>query len=207
MTEVRHPLFSRCFNRLSWLMEREAGAHREKMLAGASGRVVEIGAGNGMNFRHYPATVDEVVALEPEPFLRARATEAARRAPVPVSVQEAVADRLPLDDGAFDVAVASLVLCTVPDAARALTELRRVLRPGGRLHFYEHIRSDAPGKARVQTWLDSSGVWPRVAGGCHCARDTLGAMTTAGFDVEHVDRVTLGPSWGVTNPHVLGVAA
>jgi SAM-dependent methyltransferase len=108
-TEVRHPLFSRCFNRLSGLMEREVGPYRQELLAGAMGRVVEIGAGNGMNFRHYPTTVEEVVALEPEPFLRARAEEAALRAAVRVSVRDAVAEDLPLEDGGFDTAVASLV--------------------------------------------------------------------------------------------------
>jgi protein-L-isoaspartate O-methyltransferase len=91
-TAVRHPLFARCFVRLSRLMEREAGAHRRQMLAGATGRVLEIGAGNGMNFRHYPPTVNEVVALEPEPYLRARAQQAARDALVPVTVRDALAD-------------------------------------------------------------------------------------------------------------------
>jgi ubiquinone/menaquinone biosynthesis C-methylase UbiE len=205
--EVKHPLFARCYHRLSGLMEREAGHHRREMLAGLSGRVVEIGAGNGMNFRHYPSTVEEVVALEPEPFLRARAEEAARRAPVPVSVGDAVADRLPLDDGRFDAAVASLVLCTVPDLPRALAELRRVVGAGGELRFFEHVRSDNPAKARVQTWLDRSGVWSRVAGGCHCARDTVGAIEAAGFQVQRVRAVTIGPAWGVTNPHIVGVAA
>jgi ubiquinone/menaquinone biosynthesis C-methylase UbiE len=203
---VRHPLFARCFNRLSWLMEREAGAHRHQMLAGATGRVVEIGAGNGMNFRHYPTTVDEVVALEPEPYLRARAEEAAREAAVTVSVRDAVADELPLDEGTVDTAVASLVLCTVPDPPRALAELRRVLLPGGQLRFFEHVRSDNPTKARVQGWLDRSGVWPRLAGGWHCSRDTVAAIEAAGFDVDRLERVTVGPSWGVTNPHVVGLA-
>jgi ubiquinone/menaquinone biosynthesis C-methylase UbiE len=205
-TTVSHPLFARCFNRLSWLMERDAAPHRRQMLAGASGRVVEIGAGNGMNFHHYPATVDEVIALEPESYLRARAQAAARDAPVPVSVGDRVADELPLQDKCCDTAVASLVLCTVPDPARALAELRRVLRPGGQLRFFEHVRSDNPAKARVQTWLDRSGVWPRLGGGCHCARDTVDAIKTAGFRVERLEHVTVGPAWGVTNPYVLGVA-
>jgi ubiquinone/menaquinone biosynthesis C-methylase UbiE len=205
-TAVRHPLFARCFVRLSRLMEREAGAHRRQMLAGATGRVVEIGAGNGMNFRHYPTTVNEVVALEPEPYLRARAQEAACDAPVAVTVRDAVADELPFEDEHFDTAVASLVLCTVPDPLNALAELRRVLRRGGRLCFYEHIRSDNPTKAWVQRWLDHSGVWPRLAGGCHSARDTVGAIKAAGFRVERIDHVNLGPAWGVTNPHMIGLA-
>jgi len=205
-TTISHPVFARCFNRLSWLMERDAAAHRRQMLAGASGRVVEIGAGNGMNFRHYPSTVDEVIAVEPEPYLRARAQAAARDAPVPVSVGAGVADELALEDGCCDTAVASLVLCTVPDQPRALAELRRVLRAGGHLRFFEHIRSDRPAKARVQTWLDRSGVWPRLGGGCHCARDTVGAIKAAGFRVERLEHVTIGPAWVPTNPYVVGVA-
>lgn len=205
-TEVSHPIFARFYQRFSRLMEREVGEHRAELLGGLSGRVVEIGAGNGMNFPHYPATVEEVVALEPEPYLRERADEAARAAPAPVSVRDAVAAPLPLDDGGFDAAIASLVLCTVPDPVGALAELRRVLRPGGELRFMEHVRADGPRKAGVQGWLDRVGIWPRLAGGCHCARDTVAAIEAAGFEVERVRSFDLGPSWVITNPHVLGTA-
>ncbi len=126
---------------------------------------------------------------------------------MPVRVRDAVADELPLADGAFDTAAASLVLCTVPDPARALAELRRVLKLGGQLRFFEHVRFDTPTKARIQTWLDRSGVWPRFAGECHCARDTVGAIKAVGFDVERVRAVSVGPSWVVTNPHVVEAAA
>jgi ubiquinone/menaquinone biosynthesis C-methylase UbiE len=203
---VRHPIFARFFDRLSRLMEREVGEHRQALLAGLSGRVVEIGAGNGMNFQYYPDTVEEVVALEPEAYLRAKAAGAAGDAPVPVSVRDGVADRLPLDDGSFDAAVASLVLCTVPDPRSALGELRRVLKPGGELRFLEHVRSDRPRKARIQERLDRSGIWPRVGGGCHCARDTVGAIEAAGFHIERLRSLDFGPSWVITNPHVLGLA-
>lgn len=204
--EVRHPVFARCFDRLSHLMEKEVAAHRDELLAGLSGRVVEMGAGNGIGFPHYPATVEEVVALEPEPYLRAKALEAARRAPVSVSVRDGVADALPLEDGAFDAAVASLVLCTVPGASGALAELRRVLRPGGELRFMEHVRADRSPKASLQRSLDRSGIWPCLGGGCHCARDTVGTIEAAGFRIERMRRFDLGPSWLVTNPHVLGFA-
>jgi ubiquinone/menaquinone biosynthesis C-methylase UbiE len=206
-SEVRHPIFARFFDRFSRLMEKEAGEQRDELLAGLSGRVVEIGAGNGMNFRHYPPTVDEVVALEPEAYLREKATNAALSAPVRVSVRDGVAEPLPLEDGRFDAAVASLVLCTVPDPGRALAELRRVLNPGGELRFLEHVRSESPRKARVQEWLDDSGLWPRLGGGCHCGRDTARAIEEAGFRVERVRSFALGPSWMHTNPHVIGVAA
>lgn len=203
---VRHPLFARCFHRLSRLTERDLSAHRDELLAGLSGRVVEIGAGNGMNFRHYPATVAEVLSFEPEPYLRGKAREAARSTPVDVSVGEATAESLPLGEESCDAAVASLVLCTVPDPAGALAELRRVLRPGGELRFLEHVLSGDARKARVQRALDRSGVWPLVGGGCHCSRDTPAGIEAAGFRIERTRELDLGPSWVVTNPHVLGVA-
>jgi ubiquinone/menaquinone biosynthesis C-methylase UbiE len=159
-----------------------------------------------MNFAHYPSRVEEVVALEPEAYLREKAEQAARAAPVRVTVGEAAAYPLPLAAGSLDAAVASLVLCTVPDPASALAELRRVLTPGGELRFMEHVRSERPRKARLQERLDRWGVWPRLGGGCHCARDTLTAIETAGFRVERVRRFSLGPGWLMTNPHVLGVA-
>jgi SAM-dependent methyltransferase len=203
---VSHPIFARFFHLLSRSAEKELGAHRDGLLAGISGRILEIGAGNGANFPHYPATVAEVVALEPEPFLRAKAEAAVRRAPVTVRVQDGVADPLRFDDDAFDAAVASLVLCTVPDTGRALGELRRVLKPGGELRFLEHVRSDRPRKARMQERLDRSGVWPRLAGGCHCARAAVDAIELAGFELQEVRSFDLGPAWMPANPLVLGVA-
>jgi len=205
-SEVRHPLFARFFNRFAGLMERELGDRRRELLAGLSGRVLEVGAGNGMNFRHYPATVHEVVALEPEPYLRGKAELAAREAKVKVGVGSAAAYPLPLEDASVDAAVTSLVLCTVPDPEAALGELRRVLKPGGELRFMEHVRAERPRKARVQDWSDRSGIWPRVAGGCHCARKTIAAIEAAGFEIERVRDFGLGPSWGITHPHVIGVA-
>jgi ubiquinone/menaquinone biosynthesis C-methylase UbiE len=205
-SSVRHPIFARFFDRLSRLMEREVGEDRQELLAGLSGRVVEIGAGNGMNFQHYPTSVEEVVALEPEAYLRDKAEKAARDAPVRVTVRDGLADSLPLEEREFDAAIASLVLCTVPDPARALGELRRVLKPGGEVRFLEHVRSERPRKARLQDRLDRSGIWPRVGGGCHCARDTLAAIEAAGFHVERSRSLDFGPSWVITNPHVLGVA-
>lgn len=204
--EVRHPFFARCFDRLSHVVEKELAEHRGELLAGLSGRIVEIGAGNGMNFRHYPASVEEVVALEPEPYLRQKAEEAARAAPVPVSVGGAGADALPLEDASFDAAIASLVLCTVPDPARSLSELRRVLKPGGELRLLEHVCSERPGKARVQDLLDRSGVWAWFSGGCHCARETAASIEAAGYRIERIRHFDVGPSWIVTNPHVIGVA-
>src|SRR5215217_695931 len=104
-SEVRHPVFARLFHRFSPLMEKEAGKQRDELLAGLSGRVVEIGAGNGMNFRHYPTTVEEVVALEPEAYLREKAERAAKEVPVRVSVGNALAYPLPLESASLDAAV------------------------------------------------------------------------------------------------------
>jgi ubiquinone/menaquinone biosynthesis C-methylase UbiE len=203
---VRHPIFARLYARVSPGVERKGAAeHRDELLAGLAGRVLEIGAGNGLNFAHYPASVTEVVAVEPEPYLRGRGREAAESAPVPVTVVEGVADGLPADDGAFDAVVASLVLCSVPDQATALAEVRRVLRPGGELRFYEHVISDRPRAAAVMRALDASGIWPRLAGGCHAGRDTAAAIERAGFVIERVRRFPFaaGP---VALPHVIGVA-
>jgi ubiquinone/menaquinone biosynthesis C-methylase UbiE len=187
-------------------MEGEIGPRRDELLAGLTGRVLEVGAGNGINFRHYPTSVTEVAALEPEPYLRTKAERAAAHSPVRVTVSAGVAEELPFGDAAFDGAVACLVLCTVGDQEGALAELRRVLCPGGELRFLEHVRSPSAGKARTQAAFDRSGIWPWIGGGCHCGRDTVAAVKRAGFQVEQVRSVDLGPSWALTNPHVLGVA-
>jgi ubiquinone/menaquinone biosynthesis C-methylase UbiE len=204
--DIHHPLFARFFDRLSRTMEKEAGPRREELLSGLSGRVVEIGAGNGINFRHYPATVEEVVAIEPEPYLRAKAVQAAASAGVPVRVRSGLADRIEFADGSFDAAVACLVLCTVPDLQAVLGELRRVVVPEGELRFFEHVRAGESPKARVQRGIDRSGVWPLIGGGCHCSRDTVAAIESAGFAIENSRKIDIGPAWGITNPHVLGTA-
>ena len=170
----------------------EIRRHRDELLAGLSGRVLELGAGAGSNFEHYPATVDEVLAVEPEPYLREQAAAAAARANVRIEVVDGVADSLPADDGSFDAAIACLVLCSVPDQAHALAELRRVLRPGGELRFYEHVLSHRSAVARSQRAVDRV-FWPRAFGGCHTARDTPAAVEAAGFVVEEQRRLWVNP--------------
>jgi ubiquinone/menaquinone biosynthesis C-methylase UbiE len=202
---VRHPLFARAYARIAAHEDSVGGAdNRRELLAGLRGRVIELGAGVGSNFEHYPATVDEVVAVEPEPYLRQKATDAAAKAPVRVTVVEGVADRLPAEDTSFDAGVASLVLCSVPDQDVALAELHRVIKPGGELRFYEHVISNRRSRQRFQRFMDAT-IWPRIAGGCHMTRDTRNAIDRAGFRIEHSRRFPFPPGpLGI--PHILGAA-
>jgi ubiquinone/menaquinone biosynthesis C-methylase UbiE len=189
---VHHPVFARLWSVMSQHEPTAIRRHRDELLAGLSGRVIEVGAGAGSNFAHYPSAVQEVVAVEPEPYLRERARAAAARTEVRIEVLDGVADRLPVADSSFDAAVACLVLCTVPDPALALAELRRVLRPSGELRFYEHVLSDRPAVALSQRAVDRV-FWPRAFGGCHTARDTPAAIAAAGFEVEHQRRMWVNP--------------
>lgn len=204
----RRPVFSRWYARLSPRMEGEGLAElRVELLSGATGRVVEVGCGNGLNFRHYPPGVTEVLAVEPEPHLRALAVEAARDAPVPVRVVPGTAERLPVEDGAADVAVLCLVLCSIRARATALAEVRRVLRPDGSLRFLEHCIAETSGLRRVQRLADAT-LWPLLAGGCHTATDPLGDIVAAGFAVGGVRRLRFPPDGPTVpaSPHVLGTA-
>ncbi|MFL5818182.1 MAG: class I SAM-dependent methyltransferase [Conexibacter sp.] len=205
---VHHPLFARFYTHVLARNEpAELRAYRDELLAGVSGRVVEVGAGSGANFPHYPAGVAEVVAVEPEAYLREQAVTAGAQAGVPVTVLDGVADALPLEDASCDAAVACLVLCTVPDQASALAEVRRVLKPGGELRFYEHVRGTTPRMTRWQHVADRT-FWPRCFGGCHTARETVRAIEAAGFALER--RRDLQPEsiprFLPAYPQVMGVA-
>jgi len=189
------------------MTERRGGAERRRaLLAGLTGRVIEVGAGSGANFAHYPTTVDGVVAIEPEPYLRERAQREAAHAAVPVSVVAGDADRLPCEVGSFDAGIAALVLCTVPDQQRSLAELFRVIRSGGELRLYEHVIADTSGQARFQRFADAT-FWPHVAGGCHVAPDTESAIERAGFEIENCERFQFSPAAFLPpDPHILGTA-
>jgi SAM-dependent methyltransferase len=202
---VKHPLFARGY---AWLAKKEDQAgnfdNRKELLAGLSGRVVEVGSGIGSNFAHYPPAVTEVIAVEPEPYLRAKSEEAAADASVPVRVVEAVADALPLEDASVDAGVASLVLCSVPDQDAALRELHRAIKPGGELRFFEHVISNRRSRRGVQQFLDKT-FYPRMSGGCHLTRDTRAAIDRAGFIVQRSRRFPFPPGpLGI--PHILGSA-
>lgn len=191
-TTVRHPLFARLNVLMAGHEPDAVREHRRQMLAGLSGRVLELGAGTGVNFPLYPPEVREVVAVEPEPYLRAKATTAAASVPVRITVLDGTADHLPVEDGSCDAAVACLVLCSVPDQAVALAELRRAIAPGGGLRFYEHVLSERPRLARTQRVVDRL-FWPRAFGGCHTARDTAAAIAAAGFVIEEQERHWVAP--------------
>ncbi|MGI5273058.1 class I SAM-dependent methyltransferase [Nonomuraea sp. CA-218870] len=205
LSRYQHPRFARAYDRMSRQAEATTGELRARLSAGLSGRVLEIGAGNGLSFRHHPPGVREVLAVEPDDVLRAAAERAAATAPVPVRVVPGHAGALPAETGAFDAAVTSLVLCSVPDLAAALAELRRVLKPGGELRFFEHARSDRPVRVLLQRLVTP--VWSRMAGGCHLDRDPVTAIGAAGLAVEEHDRFAHKPLPGSpTLTHVLGRA-
>lgn len=206
--DLARPRFARMYLRAANNAEqRGATEHRRRLLAGLSGTIVEIGAGQGLNFPHYPAEVTEVIAVEPEPTLRSAGAQAAASAPVPIRVIPGIADELPLEDQSADAAVTSLVLCSVPDQTRALAEVHRVLRPDGELRFYEHVIPNCQPKRLLLTLIDRSGLWPRIAGGCHPARDTTAAIQSSGFNIETNDRIMFAASrFEPAIPHILGIA-
>jgi SAM-dependent methyltransferase len=204
-TEVEHPLFARI---AAFLASREGDVERDyrrETLAGLSGRVIEIGSGSGPNFAYYPGAVTELVSVEPEPSLRAMAIEAAQASGRPITVVDAVADRLPFEDGHFDAAVAVLVLCSVPDQGAALSELYRVIRPGGELRFYEHVIGTSRRLSGVQRAL-APGL-AKVFGGCRADRDTGAAIEAAGFRLERYRRFLRRTVMDApAAPRILGVA-
>ena len=191
-------------------LRRPDPVHRElrrQALAGLRGRVIEVGAGDGRSFEHYPPEVEQVLAVEPDATARAAAVARAEAAAVPIEVVGGVAEALPAEDGAFDAAVVMGVLCSVPDPLIALAELRRVLVPGGELRFWEHVRSENAAFRLVQRVFDAL-FWTRTLGGCETTRDTEAAIKAAGFQIEKLDR-RFHPSSLLTitaAPNIIGAA-
>jgi SAM-dependent methyltransferase len=212
---TRAPLYGPQQSRFARYLERreqrkpdlEAHELRRRLLAGMRGQVIEVGSGDGRSFEHYPAEVDRVLAVEPDPTARAAAAERARAAVVQIDVVDGDAAALPAAGGAFDAAVVMGVLCSVPDPAAAIRDLRRVLVPGGELRFWEHVRSSNPAFRALQRACDAL-FWTRALGGCETTRDTVAAIRKAGFRFVTLNRGFHSSSLLTitTAPYVLGVA-
>jgi len=184
----------------------EAGLRdmRRDLLAQARGRVLELGAGTGLNLELYPEGIESLTLTEPDPHmtkqLRKKLAESDRSA----ELVEAPAEKLPFDDDSFDTAVVTLVLCTVPDQTAALEEIRRVLKPDGQFLFLEHVRSRNPSLAKWQDRLE--GPWRFLGDGCHCNRDTVSTISAAGFKLGDVERPELPKAPPIVRPMAKGSA-
>lgn len=184
----------------------EAGLRemRRETLAAASGRTIDIGAGTGANLGLYPAAVAELVLAEPDPHMTKRLRRRLAEEGSSAELVEAPAERLPFEEASFDTAVFTLVLCTVPDPKAALAEAARVLKPGGKLLFVEHVRAEDPGLARWQDRLEKP--WRFFADGCHCNRDTVATIEASPLNVEDVERGELPKSPPLSRPLARGRA-
>jgi SAM-dependent methyltransferase len=206
--------------------ENGLGEMRRALLTEATGRVVEIGSGTGVNLDLYGADIEDLTLIEPDPHMGARlrkrlaervaaatgAATASNTADVvaasqgnpPARLVTAPAEAIPFPDDTFDTGVAMLVLCTVPDPVAAITELARVLKPGGRLLFIEHVRSEDPDSARWQDRLEKP--WRFMADGCYCNRDTEANLRASSFRVESVDHGIFPKSLPIVRPLISGTA-
>lgn len=201
---LRTTLFAITYDRQLAKIER-AGlrARRREVVAGAAGRVLEIGAGTGANLPHYGIEVETLTLTEPEPAMLRRLQQRARKTSLTATVLRAPAEDLPFDDDSFDVVISTLVLCGVSDQPRALRELHRVLRPGGELRFIEHVRSDDARLARHQNRMNAVN---RFMVGCECNRPTLATIATGGFEVGHVEHSTMPKVPSFVSPLITGTA-
>lgn len=182
------------------------GPVRRELAGGATGRVLEVGCGTGANFEYYPPEA-QVVATEPDPYMLARARRRARGSGRRLALVQAVAENLPFPDASFDVVVATLVFCSVDDPGRALAEVTRVLRPGGELRFFEHVRYDGGLLALAQDAV--APIWSWFGAGCHPNRDLTRLLAEAGLEVVRLERskpLPPLPPMCLARPHVLGVA-
>lgn len=195
-----HRIFAAYYDRLNAAVERSfLGKRREALLHGLTGAVLDVGAGTGANLP-YLRSAERVVAVEPDPAMRARLARRAAETSIPVEVSDASAEALPFGDASFDAVVFTLVLCTVPDPDAALAEARRVLRDDGRLVLLEHVRGDGR-LARVQDRITP--LWKVVGAGCHPNRDTLGTLRRRGeFELDEVEEFAELPRWVPASPMI-----
>ena len=178
---------------------------RHHLLADVSGSVLDLGAGTGANLRHYPRTgIDELVLVEPEEPMARRLEPRAADSGRPARVVRAPAEELPFPDQSFDTVVSTLVLCTVRDQPKALAEVRRVLKPGGRLLFLEHVRAEDPEAAKWQDRIHP--LWVRLGHGCHCNRSTLATIEASGFTVDRVENGRMPKAPKIVRPMIVGTA-
>lgn len=180
---------------------------RREIAGGVEGKVLEIGCGTGASFPYYGQGVEQLVATEPDPYMMARAREKAQALGLAVDLQPAAAETLPFPDGAFDAVVSALVLCSVRDPARALAEVRRVLKPGGQFRFYEHVRYGHPIGALCQDLVTP--LWRWFGAGCHPNRDIEGLIRSSGFNIvqlQHLAPFPPIPPLVFSRPHIKGVA-
>jgi ubiquinone/menaquinone biosynthesis C-methylase UbiE len=201
-----HPIFAAIYDRLLASSEDAGLADmRASVLARASGRTLELGAGTGANAAHYPAAVTEVVLTEPDPHMARRLRDklAAEPPGLEYEVVETDAEHLPYDDDSFDTVVSTLVLCTVDDPTRVGAEIARVLRPGGSLLVLEHVRD--PREGRLGSWQDRlERPWGWFSGGCHPNRDTAATLAAAGFDVSELEPAEFPKAPPLARPMIQG---
>ncbi len=190
---VHHPFFARVWPAIAAHETERMRESRRANLTGLSGRILEVGAGTGTNFAFYPATVQHVVAIEPEQRLVGLAREAAAAAPVPVEVANRTVESFSAGEP-FDAVVCSLVLCSVAEPDSVLRQIFSLLRPGGELRYLEHVASKGP-RGRLQQFVDVTTLWPRLAGNCHAHRHTERAIRAAGFEIDRTRTEQALPAW------------
>jgi len=195
-------LYDRCFK-----AAEEAGLRdmRREVLAGARGRVLEVGAGTGLNIELYSKEgIESLTLSEPDPFMVKQLREKLGESEREADLIRAPAEDLPFADDSFDTVTVTLVLCTVPDQPAALREIQRVLKPGGRLLFLEHVRSDQPGLAGWQDRLERP--WRFLGDGCHCNRDTVAAISASRLEIDELEHDQLPKAPPIVSPLVRGSA-
>jgi ubiquinone/menaquinone biosynthesis C-methylase UbiE len=205
MRKLWEHVFSAIYDPLLWIGERAGMARRRRsLLACASGRVLELGAGTGLNLRHYSGGVEHLVLTEPATPMLSRLRRRARRSALDCTVVSAGAESLPFEDDSFDTVVSTLVLCTVNDPRRVIDEIARVLRPGGQLLFLEHVRADSRRLARWQDRLH--GPWHAFAAGCNANRATIELLRESDLEVREVERDRWSWMPALVHPLAIGVA-